>query len=986
MEGERALKKYDPLKVEEEVMEYWAENKIYEKVVEKNRDKPKYYFLDGPPYPSSESPHPGTCWNKVLKDFFARYRWFKGFNVRTQPGWDCHGLPIEVAVEKMLGLTSKAEVEKMGVKEFIDKCRELALKNVKAMTERFRDLGVFMDWENPYMTLTNEYIECTWHAIKKAYEKGLLEEGLKVVHWCTRCGTVLADYEVTEYKDLTDPSIYVKFRVKGKENEYILIWTTTPWTLPSNEAVMVHPDYTYVRAEANGEVYILAKERLEAVSEETGVKFKVLEEFKGRDIEGLEYVPPLLEEVPEQGKLKGVHKVILSEKYVTLEEGTGCVHAAPGHGEEDFEECYINRGMPVFMPVDDKGVFKEEAGKYTGLYVKKADKIIIEDLERKRLLLYKGQVTHKYPVCWRCKTPLILRATKQWYIRIRELKDKLIEKSMGVKWQPEWGRTRRFRLWLEGLRDWVISRQRYWGTPLPIWRCENCGHWTVIGSLKELKEKAIDKVEIKDLHKPYVDRILIKCDKCGGKARRVPDVIDVWMDSGVSFYASLTYPLNEENFKYWWPVDFITEGHDQIAGWFFSLLKVGLIVFDECPYRSVLMHGFMLDEKGNPMSKSRGNFIPPEQIVSKHGRDAFRLFLMLKVPWEDNKFIWRDIHEAFRMLNVIWNVYKFLDSTMELLKPSSLSLDAVEGEMLEEDKWVLSKLNSLVQFVENRIENLYPHEATREIYKFIVEDLSRFYVRLVKKRIWEEELNATAGLVVLFNVLKEMNVLMTLVTPFISEKIYRSVISKYIDGKESVQLEDWPKVESKWIDKELEEEVAVCREIIAAILAARSKAGIKLRQPLREVIIKAKNDLVARAVKKLERIVKWETNVGKVVLGEVGEGKYSVVETNTATIYLNIEIGPEERKEGIAREVIRRIQVIRRELGLKRGVAKVVVYIVSRGDVKKAIEEKREEIARATGAVEIRVEEEIAEKDAEAKWKEWEIYGEKIEIGVKEIR
>ena len=661
--------KYEPQKIEEEILKFWEEQRVYEKIRAMSKDKPKFYFLDGPPYPSSGTPHIGTVWNKVIKDVIIRHRRLKGFNVRDQPGYDTHGLPIEVAAEKTLGLESKKDiVEKVGVEKFIKTCKSLALNNAKEMSRHFNNVGVSMNWQTPYYTLDPKYIELAWWMIKKAHERGLLTKGLKVVHWCPRCETVLADYEVSEYKDLEDPSIYVKFPIEGKENEYILVWTTTPWTLPANVAVMVNPNLDYVKVEYKGEKYILVKDRLNHVFKEElkDENYKVLETFKGAKLEGLRYIPPLLDEVYIQKKLHdnpNTHRVVLSEEYVSPYEGTGCVHSAPGHGHEDYEVS-LRYNLPVVSPVNSQGVFTEEAGKYKGMKVKEANKYIIEDLKRKGLLLHATTIIHKYPVCWRCKTPLIIRATEQWYIKVTELKDKIISEAEKAKWIPEWALDR-FKNWLKNLRDWVISRQRYWGTPIPIWECKNCGHMEVVGSLKELKRLSVEDIELKDLHKPWVDHVKLKCPKCGGVMERVPDVLDVWFDSGIAFYASLGSLEAWDKLK---PVDFIVEGHDQIAGWFFSLLRAGVIGFDSIPYKVVLVHGFMLDEKGREMHKSLGNYVSPDEVIEKYGRDTLRFWVTQSTVWEDIRFNWRALNLTFKDLNIVWNVYLFASTYMNLDK------------------------------------------------------------------------------------------------------------------------------------------------------------------------------------------------------------------------------------------------------------------------------------------------------------------------------
>ncbi|MCE4619450.1 MAG: isoleucine--tRNA ligase, partial [Desulfurococcales archaeon] len=734
--------RYDQFALEEWVKRFWAENRIYRLVKEKSRrSQRKFFFLDGPPYASAKSIHVGTAWNKVIKDVVLRYRRMKGYNVWDQPGFDTHGLPIEVKVEKMLGVRNKKEiVEKIGVDRFVEECKKFAQENIEGMTENFKEIGVFMDWDNPYVTYKNEYIESGWWLIKRAWEQGLLYQGRRVVHWCPRCETTLADYEVSEYRDLEDPSIYVKFPVKDRPGESLLIWTTTPWTLPANAFVMAHPDLEYVKVRVNGEVLILAKARLEHVMKEAGVTdYEVIEEFPGRELEGLEYEHPLEDLVPAQKILSKYHRVVLAPEAVTATEGTGLVHSAPGHGEIDFDINAERVGAPVVSLVDNQGRMTEEAGKYKGLYFRtEANQAIMKDLEEKGALFHKTTIVHRYPVCWRCKTPLVLRATDQWFINVSKLKDKLIEEADKVEWVPGWAKSRFMNL-LENVRDWVISRQRFWGIPLPVWRCEKCGYTHVVGSVRELVEMGGE--EPRDLHRPWVDKVTLRCPKCGGEMKRVPDVLDVWFDSGIAFYASLGYPRNKEPYESMKPVDFIVEGHDQIRGWFFSLLRSGVIGFGEKPYERVLVHGFALDEHGREMHKSLGNYIEFRELIKKIPRDAVRLWSMQNTIWEDLRFQWKAMEQAWRALNIAWNVYAFASTYMSLDKydPTKETVEDIPGEWLRlEDKWILSRLEALKQEYYQAMETYKLQEAARRLREFIVEDVSHWYIRLIRRRVWEE--------------------------------------------------------------------------------------------------------------------------------------------------------------------------------------------------------------------------------------------------------
>ncbi|HJX23515.1 MAG TPA: isoleucine--tRNA ligase, partial [Candidatus Bathyarchaeia archaeon] len=687
------MKGYSPRRLEKEVSTWWQENQIYEKSKIARNKGPKFYFLDGPPYVTNPI-HVGTTWNKSIKDAVIRFKRMRGYNVRAQPGFDTHGLPIEVMVEKRLGIQNKREIEeKLTVRRFVEECRRFALENLRILTDQFKDLGVWMDWDKPYVTLKDEYIESVWWLFKRAHEKGVLKRGTKSVHWCYRCGTVLSGYEVAqEYREVEDISVYVKFPVRGKES--LLVWTTTPWTIPANVAVMVHPEAEYVRVQVDNEILILAQERC-TIFGEMGKTYKVLEKFQGKMLRDVTYCAPLSNEVPAQRRLKGAHRVILNSQFVTMVEGTGCVHVAPGHGEEDFEVGVENK-LPVLSPVDDNGRFTDQGGKYEGKMVFDANKDILQDLAKKNLLFHTALIKHRYPHCWRCKTPLILRTTDQWFITVSEFRDKLSESNSRINWVPKWAGEARFGKWLSEARDWVVSRQRYWGSPLPIWICKTCGTHIAIGSKAELRKRATKKFAEIELHRPWVDEIYLKCE-CGGIMQRVSDIIDVWVDSGVASWACLGFPNDKTEFDDWWPADFITEGHDQTRGWFYTLLVSSLVAFGEAPYMNVLMHGFTLDEKGREMHKSLGNFVSPEEVYNKYGRDTLRWFEMSCTTWEDLKFSWKGVEESFRSLQILWNIFNFTHLYMSLDKftPQKWPLRRVGKNLRLEDSWLISKTENL---------------------------------------------------------------------------------------------------------------------------------------------------------------------------------------------------------------------------------------------------------------------------------------------------
>jgi len=720
---EQAPRKYDARRFEEEIQRKWEAEGTYEKVKELHSQDPDWFFLDGPPY-ASGAIHLGTAWNKVIKDAILRYKSMCGFNVHRQPGWDCHGLPIEVKVEESLGIRTKKDIEQeIGIDRFIGECKRWALTHVEMMTNQFKRLGVWMDWDKPYLTLTDDYIESVWWTLKRAHERGLMQKDLRVIQWCPRCETALAEHEVRgEYRDVSDPSLYARFKLEQSPNEYILIWTTTPWTLPANIAVCVHPEFYYAKVAVGDNVYIMAEALVSRVMEELDIRdYRIVDLVKGKELEGLRYEHPLLQEVPKQMEFRDHHRIICGE-HVTLEEGTGCVHTAPGHGEEDFEvgKAY---NLPVFSPVGPDGRFTPEAGKYSGMFVKDADRVILEDLKAKGVLMKEGTIHHSYPHCWRCKTPLLFRATEQWFLQVSKIKPRILEKnSANVKWVPGWV-AERYQNGVESTGDWCISRQRYWGIPLPIWVCSTCAHEVVIGSRRELADLAIGEIPEEDLHRPNIDKVKLRCPKCGGEMRRIPDVLDVWFDSGVCSWASLGYPMRRDKFERLWPSDFITEGEDQVTKWFYGQQVTSIIAFDEVPYRCVLMHGFTLDSEGRKMSKSLGNVVDPLEVVEKYGADVLRFYLLSANPvWEDLRFNWKEVEVVNRMLNVLWNVYVFATTYMSLDKfdPTAASLEELRDSLDPEDRWIISRANTLTKEVTTAFEELNLHVATRALQSFVL--------------------------------------------------------------------------------------------------------------------------------------------------------------------------------------------------------------------------------------------------------------------------
>jgi isoleucyl-tRNA synthetase len=880
----KLTREYDPHRTEQETLKWWSTNRTYQKTKKKLAKRPKFYFLDGPPYVTN-APHVGLAWNKTLKDIVIRYYRMKGFNVHDQPGYDCHGLPVEVLIEKSLKLTSKKDIENIvGVDRFIADCKKFAEENVQAQTTVLKDIGIWMDWDNPYLTYKDSYIESVWWTIKRAQEKHLLYKALKVVHWCPRCETALAGYEVTdEYRTVQDFSIYVKLPLLEKQGQFILIWTTTPWTLPANLGVMVHPDKQYVLAEVDGDKLILAKERLEQVL--GGRSYKVLEEFQGRELEGTRYRPPLHEET--QAQTGGDrHRVLLSAEHVSMSEGTGAVHTAPGHGEEDFE-VGTKYGLPAFSPVDPSGRFTKEAGKYAGLSVRDANRVIIQDLQAKNLLWKEETIEHSYPHCWRCKTALILRATDQWFVKVTSIKEKMLSENEKVRWVPEWAGSKRFHDWLEGARDWVISRQRYWGVPLPVWTCEKCGEHTVIGSKAELVKLALNSPKEFELHRNGVDKIEVTC-KCGGVAKRESDILDVWMDSGTASWASLDYPKNSAELKRWWPADLILEAHDQTRGWFYNQLVPGVFAFNHSPYRRVLMHGHTLDEQGEKMSKSKGNFVSPGDVVGKYSRDVLRFYTVQSTLWEDFQFSWNAVEVAAKDLQIAWNVFSFATLYMNLdkFKPDAWSVKRLWNSLRPEDKWLISRSESLLREVNKNMENLELHLALRTLRAFVIEDLSHWYIRLVRRRFWQEKQNKDklSSYAVLHHALKIWLTLASPFIPFLTETVYQQAFRKTAKADlESIHMSSWPNSRAAWINKRLEENMEIVQQVSAASSSARQSKKVKLRQPVARILIVTDSDRVKRAVRSLKPLFLQQTNskeIRLVGLSEEEQLKKLIVEPN----------------------------------------------------------------------------------------------------------
>ena len=944
---------YDHKQIEESILAFWEKQKIYEKVKESHSKDPPFYFCDGPPYATGQI-HPGTAWNKAIKDSICRYWSGVGHNVRAQPGYDTHGLPIEVKVEKEIGIKKKHDIEKIGVEKFIKECKKFATKYIEVMGKQFQSVGVWMDFDDPYITYKDSYIESSWKTLKMAYDKGLMKEGKYVLPYCYRCETTMANYEL-EYGEETDPSIFVKMKVKGKENEYLIIWTTTPWTLVANMGIMVHPTFSYVKIKVENEVWIVAKERMDYLL--AGKSAIVLEELSGKKLEGTSY------EHPFQSKIKKEYdrKVILSDEYVTLEEGTGLVHTAPGHGEADF---IIGKrfGIEPFSPVDEQGRYTAEAGEFAGKNVRETNPEIIELLKENGSLIHADRIKHRYPHCWRCKTPLIMMTTNQWFITISNFKDRMKHEIENIEWHPEFAKNR-FKDFVEAAPDWCISRQRYWGIPLPIWKCDSCKKLKVIGTKDELKEGNSGK-EVKELHRPYVDEVEFECS-CKGKMKRIPDVLDVWFDSGNSVWASLKEGEAE---KYGNQSEIIIEGQDQIRGWFYSLLGSGLIRYDKSPYKRLLMHGFFVDEKGEKMSKSIGNFVPLEEILAKHGADSFRLWGLSYQVWDELKFNWTEIKEAYGDLNILYNMEVFMNRFCEQ-KPRK------PKNFRKEDLWILSRLNNCLSEFHSAFKNCEIHKGVKAIRAFLVEDFSRGYMKIAKNRISKEE-DGGAAKYTIYTCMKSITRLFGVITPFLAEHVYQSYFKKF-EGEDSLFMLPIDNPEQELIDNSLEKKMRLVQEICSNAMTVRQKTGIKTRWPIRYLYLGGESQEVKESVEMFTEVMTTILNVKEIKFvtekpaGNIIEGDFSL-----GKIYIDSALDESLYEEGMVNEIKRRIQNMRKEAGLVEK-DEIEVWIDSEKELEAILKKGEKQIIETVNAKKIY----FGEK--KTKGKEFEIDGRRLTIAIK---
>lgn len=846
---------------EQSILEYWNKANIQARSVSEREGAPKFIFYEGPPTANGK---PGIhhVLARTLKDSVCRYRTMQGYQVNRKAGWDTHGLPVEIEVEKQLGLSSKQGIEAYGIEPFNKKCRESVFtyeREWRRMTER---IGYWLDMDHPYITLDNNYIESVWWILKQYFDAGLIYEGHKIMPYCPRCGTPLASHEVSQgYKDETIDSVYIRMKVKGKENEYFLVWTTTPWTLPSNIALAINSNYTYVRATQPDDdaVYIMVRDRVETV---LGKDAEIIEEFKGERLVGMEYEQflPFIRVTSDKA-----FKVYDAD-FVSTEDGTGIVHIAPAFGEDDYQ---LGRkyDLPVLQPVDKEGKFTPEITPWVGRFVREADPDITRYLKTEGKLFRKERLKHSYPYCWRCDTPLLYYARKSWYIATTKYKDKLVTNNKKINWFPEHVGKGRFGNWLENLIDWSLSRDRYWGTPLNIWRCESCQKLASVGSRKELAERAIEDVDPEqiELHRPYIDNIHLKCE-CGGRMTRTTEVIDCWFDSGSMPYAQWHYPFeHKDDFDKLFPADFICEGIDQTRGWFYSLLAIGTFLFDKPTYKNVLVNDLLLDKNGQKMSKSRGNAVDPWKLLEKYGADATRWYLIgVSPPWTPTRFDEDGLKDvSAKFFGTLQNVYSFftLYANIDQADPANYHIPVAQRP--EIDRWVISRLNSLIIEVKADMESFDLTKAVRAIQSFVIDEVSNWYVRRTRDRFWASEMDQDKQAVyqTLWEVLLTTAKMMAPFAPFLSEEIYQN-LTRGVEGfKDSIHLERYPEADDRLIDTSLEEHMGLVIDLVSLGRAARNKVQIKVRQPLSCIKVATK---LQNVLSPMESLVMEELNVKRI--------------------------------------------------------------------------------------------------------------------------
>jgi isoleucyl-tRNA synthetase len=1024
------------VQMEKDVLKLWEEKNVVQKNFDMNKDGEYFTFYDGPPTANGK-PHVGHVLTRVMKDLIPRYKVMKGYKVLRKAGWDTHGLPVELEIEKKLGISGKQEIEKYGVEDFIKQCKESVFTYSAMWKDMSEKIGFWVDMDNPYVTYDNNYIESVWWALKQMWDKELLYKGHKVLPYCPRCGTGLSSHEVAQgYKDVKDATAFVKFKVKGEENKYILAWTTTPWTLPSNVALTINKKYDYVEALVNGEILILAKDLLKVLDAE----YEIVKEFKGEEMLGMEYEQLFKFVTPEKKAFYVVHG-----DYVTLTDGTGVVHTAPAYGEED-NLTGQKYDLPLINLVDAEGKFVSEVEPWAGIFVKKADQKILGYMNEHNMLFKSEKYMHSYPHCWRCDTPLLYYPKESWFVRMTSLRDKLMKYNDEINWYPDNIRTGRFGKFLENVIDWGISRDRYWGTPLPIWQCE-CGHQECIGSIEELKKKGINVPDNIELHKPYIDNVHLKCEHCGKEMSRTAEVIDCWFDSGSMPFAQYHYPFeNQKVFEDNFPANFISEAVDQTRGWFYTLLAISTAVFDKAPFKNCVVLGHVLDKQGIKMSKHKGNVVDPFAVIENQGSDATRWhFYTASAPWLPTRFSEDDVAETQRkFLSTLWNVYSFyvLYADLDKFDPTQYT-DFVSGNVM--DKWIMSKLNTLVKSVDEHLKNYRITQAALDVEEF-TDELSNWYVRRNRARYWSEELtdDKVGAYVTLYRVLVTLCKVASPFVPFMTEEIYQNLVVN-IDSSapESLHLCLWPEYNEELVDKDLEADMDLAYKIVKLGRSARNAANTKNRQPLSEMLVSTTKlpeyylEIIREElnIKKIEsgadlsKYVSFEIKPNLPVLGKafgklipgirkeiaarnqmelaqtVQNGGVVTIDVNGTEIELNKEnllvtmqglegfafagegqigvvldthITDELREEGHLREIISKIQNMRKESGFE--VADKINLYVANNEMLEAVVKKFEDvIKRETLTVDIVFN---SEKD----YVETNINGEKLDLAVEVVR
>ena len=1036
---------------EKEVEKFWKEHDIFEKSMKDREGCPEYTFYDGPPTANGK-PHIGHVLTRVIKDMIPRYRTMKGYKVPRKAGWDTHGLPVELEVEKLLGLDGKDQIEEYGLEPFIDKCKESVWK-YKGMWEDFSStVGFWADMDNPYVTYDNNFIESEWWALKQIWEKGLLYKGFKIVPYCPRCGTPLSAQEVAQgYKDVKERSAIVRFKVK-EEDAYILAWTTTPWTLPSNIGLCVNPDEEYAKVKcADGYTYYMASALLDTVlgkhAEEGKPAYEVLETYTGKDLEYKEYEPlyQCAADIAEKQHKKAFY--VTCDGYVTLTDGTGVVHIAPAFGEDD-SKVGKKYNMPFVQLVDGKGNMTDDTP-FGGVFVKKADPMVLKDLDERGLLFDAPKFEHSYPHCWRCDTPLIYYARESWFIKMTEVKDDLIANNNTINWIPESIGKGRFGDWLENVQDWGISRNRYWGTPLNIWECE-CGHQHSIGSIEELKSMSDNCPDDIELHRPYIDEVTIRCPKCGKPMHRVPEVIDCWFDSGSMPFAQHHYPFeNKDLFEQQFPADFISEAVDQTRGWFYSLLAISTLIFNKAPYKNVIVLGHVQDENGQKMSKSKGNAVDPFEALETYGADAIRWYFYINsAPWLPNRFHGKAVMEGQRkFMGTLWNTYAFfvLYANIDEFDATKYKLEYDKLPVM--DKWILSRLNSTIKTVDQNLNDYKIPESARALQEF-VDDMSNWYVRRSRERFWakgmpQDKINAY---MTLYTVLVEFCKAAAPMVPFMTEEIYQNLVKSLDENTpESIHLCNFPQIHEEWIDKELEEKMADLMQVVVLGRACRNTANIKNRQPIGEMYIKSPIELekmyieiiadelnvknvqfvddigkfisytfkpqlktvgpkygkllngirkhlseldgtAAMSELKEQDALKFEVDGSQVILSEedllieTAQMENFVAESyGEVSVILNTNLTPELIEEGFVREIISKVQTMRKEADFEV-TDKICLSAKDNDKILDLIKAHEEEIKSEVLAKEIIL------GETKGYEKEWNINSEKVVLGVSKLK